>query len=265
MPTVHRTPLACLPVVAGLLVVVATGAGLGPTGWAVGFACAASGILLLDEALLNERRSSPDRAALGPADLVTLTRATIACGVAGMVADSFLRPVPVPVLVWLTTIALALDWVDGQVARRTGTVTARGARFDMEVDAFLILVLSVYAATAVGPWVLAIGLARYALLLAEQVLPWLRRPIPPRPWAKVVAAVQGVVLAVVAADVMPTSAATTVLVLALVLLGESFGHQVGWLWRTRAIGLPRSLRDVTPAAVGPALRMGPAASAESVA
>ena len=67
-------------------------------------------------------------------------------------------------------VALVLDWVDGQVARRTGTVTAFGARFDMEVDAFLILVLSVYVAGSFGPWVLAIGLARYALLAAERVL-----------------------------------------------------------------------------------------------
>ena len=36
-----------------------------------------------------------------------------------------------------------LDAVDGHVARRTGTATAFGARFDMEVDAFLIVVLSV--------------------------------------------------------------------------------------------------------------------------
>ena len=35
------------------------------------------------------------------------------------------------------------------------------------------------------------------------LLPWLRRPAPPRYWAKVVAAVQGVVLAVVAADLLP--------------------------------------------------------------
>ena len=49
-------------------------------------------------------------------------------------------------LVGLTAVALALDGVDGRVARRTETVTAVGARFDMEVDAFLILVLSVYVA-----------------------------------------------------------------------------------------------------------------------
>ena len=46
---------------------------------------------------------------------------------------------------------------------------------------------------------LPIGAARYVLVLAERVLlPWLRRPVPPRYWRKVVAAVQGIVLAVAA-------------------------------------------------------------------
>ncbi len=40
-------------------------------------------------------------------------------------------------LVALASAALVLDAVDGQVARRTGTATALGARFDGEVDAFL--------------------------------------------------------------------------------------------------------------------------------
>ncbi len=97
---------------------------------------------------------------------------------AGLVVESFFRPTEVTALVALSAVALVLDWVDGQVARRTHTESAFGARFDMEVDAFLILVLSVYVATSVGAWVLAIGLARYLLLAAERVLPWLRRPTP---------------------------------------------------------------------------------------
>ena len=73
----------------------------------------------------------------------------------------------------------------------------------MEVDAFLILVLSVYVARSVGPWVLAIGVARYAFVVAGWLLPWLREPLPPRYWRKVVAAIQGIVLTVAAADVLP--------------------------------------------------------------
>ena len=66
-------------------------------------------------------------------------------------------------LVSLATVALVLDAVDGWVARRTRTTGMFGARFDAEVDAFLILVLSVYVARSVGAWVLAIGVARYGV------------------------------------------------------------------------------------------------------
>ena len=101
-------------------------------------------------------------------------------------------------------MALVLDAVDGLVARRTGTSSALGARFDMEVDAFLILVLSVYVARSMGAWVLAIGAMRYAYLVATWALVWMRGSPPPRYWSKVVAAIQGVVLAVVAADSSPS-------------------------------------------------------------
>ena len=92
------------------------------------------------------------------------------------------------------------------MARRTGTATALGARFDGEVDAFLILALSVYAAPIYGAWVLAIGAARYLFLAGEWLLPWMRAPIPPRRWRRVVAAMQGVVLTVAAAEVLPRGA-----------------------------------------------------------
>ena len=95
---------------------------------------------------------------------MTLARATLAVGVAALTADSFFRDAPVATLVALAAVALALDFVDGQVARRTGTTSRLGARFDGEVDAFLILVLSVYVAPSAGAWVLAIGAARYAFL-----------------------------------------------------------------------------------------------------
>ena len=103
----------------------------------------------------------------------------------------------------MSAVALVLDDVDGRVARRTGTASPLGARFDMEVDAFLILVLSVYVARSVGSWVLAIGLARYAYVAAGWVLPWLREPVPPRYWGKVVAAIQGIVLTIAASGVLP--------------------------------------------------------------
>jgi phosphatidylglycerophosphate synthase len=124
-----------------------------------------------------------------------------------------------------------LDAVDGKVARRTGTVSPVGARFDMEVDAFLVLVLSVHVAGILGPWVLAIGAMRYVYVAAGWVLPWLRGPVPPSYIAKTVAAVQGVVLAVVSAQLLPNAVAVVLVAAALVLLAWSFARSVLLLWQ----------------------------------
>ena len=177
-------------------------------------------------------------ATLGPADRVTLVRAGLTAGVAALVADAFLAPAHLAALVTLSVLALGLDGVDGWVARRTGTASAFGARFDLEVDAFLILVLSVHVARSAGPWVLAIGLARYAFVAAGRALPWLRRPAPPRYWCKVVAVIQGVVLVVVTAEVLPEFLAIAALGVALALLVESFGREIAWLWQHRPQPVP---------------------------
>ena len=87
---------------------------------------------------------------LGPASWVTLARATLAVGVAALAADSLANDPPVALLVTLAAVALCLDLVDGWVARRTGMETELGARLDGEVDAFLILALSVYVAPRYG-------------------------------------------------------------------------------------------------------------------
>ena len=133
---------------------------------------------------------------------MTLARATLAVGVAALAADSFTHDTPVALLVALAAVALALDAADGWMARRTGTATALGARFDGEVDAFLILALSVYAAR--GRRVGARDRARALPFLAgEWLLPWMRATLPPRRWRRAVAAAQGIVLTVAAAEVCP--------------------------------------------------------------
>jgi phosphatidylglycerophosphate synthase len=211
-----------------LLAAIAVTVGLGPAGWIAGLSSAA----LVDATLAHGLIRNP-AARLGPAGWVTLARATLALGVAALTADSFLRGIPVALFLALAAAALALDYVDGEVARRTGTVSDLGARLDGEVDAFLILALSVYVAPIAGAWVLAIGLARYAFLVARWPLRWMRAELPRRDWRKTVAATQGVVLAVAAADLLPLTLVQLALVVALAMLAESFGRDVLWLWRHR--------------------------------
>ncbi len=240
LPTIRRADKGALPAIrlaaivgllatAILLCVVSATAGLGVAGWITGLITGPAAT-----ALLVTARMHSDQRAIFPADWVTLTRLVLIAGVTGLVADSFGRSVSITALVTLSSVALALDAVDGQVARRTGTATALGARFDSEADAFLILVLSIFVSQAYGSWVLLIGAARYALLIAGWLIPWLRAPLPPRYWGKVVAAVQGIVLTVAASGVTSRLTGMIAVAVALLLLAESFGRCVVWLYRTGA-------------------------------
>lgn len=197
------------------------------------------------------------RTRFGPADRVTLARALLTCAVAGLAAAAAVDGLEGPaawaggvgLLVWLASLALVLDAVDGWVARRTGTVSAFGARFDLEVDAFLIAVLSLHVAREVGWWVAAIGAARYVLLVAQQLVPWLRIELPPSRWRKAVAVYQGIALTAVAAHVLPSGVAAAVLAAGLVALAVSFGTEVQSLWRLR----PPAVVEPVPACIGSVL------------
>lgn len=235
MLAVRSAPAAGVTAQVVLLAMLAAAVGLGWAGWVVGVACGVVANAGLARGLTRHGRRP------GPADLVTLGRATCASGVAALVADAFLQQPAVRPLLALTVAALVLDAVDGLVARRTRTASAFGARFDGEVDAFLILVLSVYVARTLGGWVLAIGAARYAFAVAGWGLPWLRGRLPARYWRKVVAATQGVVLAFAAAGILPSPVTRAALSVALLLLAESFGRDMLWLWRHRRSGRTESV------------------------
>jgi phosphatidylglycerophosphate synthase len=211
-----------------LLVALERTVGLENSAWVVGLTCG----VITDSALAHGlSRYRIDRMSL--ADCVTLTRLTLAVGVAALVANSFVRPVPAALLVCLAALALALDAADGWVARRTRTTGMLGARFDGEVDAFLILVLSVYVGRLVGAWVLGIGAMRYAFLAGELSLPWMQARLPSRFWRKTVAAAEGIMLSIAASNLLPRTATEALLVVALALLAESFGRDVWWLWNNR--------------------------------
>ena len=169
-------------------------------------------------------------APIGPANLLTGTRALL---VAAVAAAGLTPPAPrvAAAVVAIGTVAALLDLADGWVARRTGTATAFGARFDMEVDAMLILVLSalVWRYGVTGPWVLASGLMRYGFVALARPWPWLARPLPPSRRRQTVCVVQIVALLVALAPVVPPAFGWTAAALGLSALVWSFALDVAWL------------------------------------
>jgi phosphatidylglycerophosphate synthase len=241
-------PLVALLALLAVLTALAATVGLEIRGWVAALATGALGAVLLSEALTRARRD------LGPADRVTVLRAVLVGGVTALAADGSDAARTLATLTGLATLALVLDAVDGWAARRSGTASRFGAGLDMEVDAFLILVLSVVVARTAGGWVLAIGAARYALLAVEPVLPWLRAPLPPRFWAKVVAAVTGVVLTAAASGLLPQPVTLPLLVTTLGLLAESFGRQVLALRRLHRESVAAGASGASAVAGDPARR-----------
>ncbi|GLZ54635.1 CDP-alcohol phosphatidyltransferase family protein [Actinomycetospora sp. NBRC 106378] len=217
----------------GLLAGLVTTTGLGGVGLSGGLL-----VLVLSTALLARTGAS----SLGPAGSVTLLRLVLVAGVAALAVHHLSgRPIPTAVLVGLTVAALALDAVDGWIARRTDTSTDLGARFDMETDAFLLLLLAVHVAADLGPWVLLVGGMRYLFVAAGWIWPWLRGELPPRYSAKVVAALQGIALVVASTRLLPGWANAALVGTALVALVWSFGVSVEHLARA-----PRTARPPAP-------------------
>lgn len=134
----------------------------------------------------------------------------------------------------LCLLALILDGVDGAVARATRSVSAFGARFDMELDALFILGLcvAVLAQEKAGPWVLALGLMRYAFVAAGYRFRFMDRPLPESFRRKTVCVWQVVTLMIAILPITPTGFATATLAIALVLLCYSFFTDLRWLYQT---------------------------------
>ena len=154
----------------------------------------------------------------------------------------FPAPVGAPerwLLAAIAAAALMLDGADGWAARRQGLASDFGARFDLEVDAFAILVLAITVAKAQAApyWVLAIGGMRYLYVAAALVFPLLRRPLPPRPIAdrrrKTIAVVQSVGLTIALVPATLAGWAAVVCAAALGLLAYSFAADIVILLSTR--------------------------------
>ena len=180
----------------------------------------------------------------GVANQVTLLRAGLVCLIGGalLAGPSFLGED----LAALVAAALSLDAVDGWLARRCGVTSRFGARFDLEVNSLLILILAVlvWQSGRVGAWVVAIGLARYAFVLAGWILPFLRAPLPPNRRRQAICVQQGITLLLCLLPPVGATSASVGAAVAFAGLLASFAADIIYLVRTR----------VRPAASGAVVR-----------
>ena len=140
------------------------------------------------------------------------------------------------IAVAVASVALLLDGLDGFLARRLDQVSAFGARFDMETDAFAMLVLSVLVTMVgqAGPWVLLSGLSRYIFIVGGWVLPVLAAPLPAKKRRQTVCVVQMAALILALAPPVTPAMGAWICLAGLILLGYSFAVDTVWLvWHGR--------------------------------
>ncbi|SDK87659.1 Phosphatidylglycerophosphate synthase [Aliiruegeria lutimaris] len=138
----------------------------------------------------------------------------------------------------VAAVAAGLDGVDGWLARRSGLISDFGARFDMETDSCLALVLALHALAdgLAWPFAVILGASRFLFLAAMVVAPWLRGPLPERFSRKAVCALQIAALVALQAPSLAGAAGLGLLAAtgaALAVLA-SFARDIHWLWGQRA-------------------------------
>lgn len=173
----------------------------------------------------------------GAANAVTLLRAGVASGLAGVMAEAGRLDDPgfAWAIVAVATASLALDGADGWLARRQGLASSFGARFDMEVDAgfALVLAMGLLLSGKAGFWVLLLGGLRYLFVAAAAVAPWLERPLPERQSRKTVCVIQIAALIALHAPAVVPPLSTLLAAGATTALVWSFAVDVVWLRRHR--------------------------------
>lgn len=166
--------------------------------------------------------------AFGLANTVTLLRAALTALLLGIAYETATAEV-LWFCVIVATIALVLDGVDGWLARRRHETSSFGARFDMETDAALMVVLSVlvWLFDRAGAWILLAGALRYVFI----GVPRLRRPLPASTRHKAACVVQLIALVVALGPIIPPPLAAAAAAAGLAVLVVSFALDVVWLLR----------------------------------
>lgn len=167
---------------------------------------------------------------LGAANLVTLARGGLVAVLIGFVGEIYLG--------WaafiIASAVLLLDGLDGWIARKLASASDFGARFDMETDAFALLVIAalVWQNDQAGPWVLLTGLMRYAFVAAAKALPNLAGPLPPSFRRKTVFVIVAMALLSCLTPIVNPPLSVGLALAGLLTLAASFGIDMTYLART---------------------------------
>ncbi len=171
-------------------------------------------------------------ARFGAANVLTLYRAAGTVLLAGWIpVVSQLPPPGLALLSLCSVLLLTLDGLDGYLARRTHLASAFGARFDMEIDALLTLVISVlvWQSGKTGIWILLLGLMRYGFVLAGVVCTALDNPLFPSFRRKLICVVQLATLCAILSPWVSPPWSTALGMVACLLLSASFVRDTHWL------------------------------------
>jgi phosphatidylglycerophosphate synthase len=174
-------------------------------------------------------------ARFGLANQITTARAMFVALVVGLIGEPG-GPVTASGAAAASVVATLLDGADGWLARHSGMASEFGARFDMEVDAMLIMALAILAwqYDKAGPWVIVSGLLRYLFVVAGWLLPWLRDPLPSSRRRQAICVIQIVGLTLTILPVIRRPWSLLPASVALMALGYSFLVDTWWLWRHAA-------------------------------
>jgi len=171
----------------------------------------------------------------GAANALTLARGAAVVTLAGLLAGP-LDTGLLRIACLAAFLCIVLDGVDGFLARRFATASPFGARFDMEVDALLMLVLGLLIVSAgrLGAWVLLIGAARYLFVAAGFLVPALRAPLPHSERRRAVCVFQGLALVLALIPDLPAFVAGPAAAAGLLATAWSFGLDIRYLLSTPA-------------------------------
>jgi phosphatidylglycerophosphate synthase len=179
-------------------------------------------------------------ARFGAANYVTLTRAALVALLAASLGERTSAGAALAAACVAGLIPM-LDGVDGRLARRGGTRSAFGARFDVEIDALYVLAMSalVWQYGKAGAWIWLGGLLRYGFVAAGRLHPWLAAELRPTLRGRAVTVAHMTTVSVALAPFVPVSLGMVATALTTAALVWSFGVDIGRLWRGEGALMPR--------------------------